>query len=358
MFLCSRLDQPGGTEHAVVRTANLFSTHGHSVTLVVMDEKHPVFFPVDPAVQLLFEDLNFGISSKGNKLTRKIAFWKHIQRLRYLLKQINAAVVIGTEYHFSIAASILNRNNQFRVYAWEHHHFHELEKNFFWNFLFRKYYPKLNAVICLNADEASLFAAMGTKTIVIPNFISQQTFTAQHPNKRILTVARLSRVKGIDLLIQIAPEVLKQHPDWQWLIVGDGPMKEALEKMISENGLEKQFKIQSPSGPDLSAIYRQSSIYVMTSRNECFPMVLLEAMSYGLPCIAFDCETGPRHIIKDQENGRLVKDGEAKQMVHVIDEIISDPSKIAGMSNQAIQSIDAFAPEIIYEKWMRLLIVE
>jgi glycosyltransferase involved in cell wall biosynthesis len=322
-----------------------------------MDEKRPVFFQVDPAVQLLFEDLNFGISSKGNKLTRKIAFWKHIQRLRYLLKQINAAVVIGTEYHFSIAATMLNRNNQFRVYAWEHHHFHELEKNFFWNFLFRKYYPKLNAVICLNTDEASLFAAMGTPTVVIPNFISQQTLMAQH-NKRILTVARLSRVKGIDRLIQIAPPVLKKHPDWRWLMVGEGPMKEALEKMISENGLEKQLEIQSPSGPDLSAIYSQSSIYVMTSRNECFPMVLLEAMSYGLPCIAFDCETGPRHIIKDKENGRLVRDGDVMQMVDVIDAIIIDPEKITNMGNQAHSSMAAFAPEVIYKKWMQLLIAE
>ncbi len=358
VFLCSRLDQPGGTEHAVVKTANLFSSQGQKVTILVLDEKLPVFFPVDPAVQLLFEDFNFGISSKGNKITRKIAFWKHLNKLRSLLKQINAGVVIGTEYHLSIAASMANRNNQYCVYAWEHHHFHELEKNRFWNFLFRKYYPKLNAVICLNADEAKLFSGLGANTVVIPNFVSPSSFNKEIRKKRILTVARLSQVKGIDRLIQIVPKVLKDHSDWQWLVVGDGPMMEALKNMISENGLGKQFEIQPPSGPDLSAIYSQSSIYVMTSRNECFPMVLLEAMSHGLPCVAFDCETGPRHIIKDNENGRLVKDGNVEEMISAINEMIDQPSLLNQMSAAACQSISDFAPGKIYQLWKQLLVAE
>ena len=85
--------------------------------------------------------------------------------------------------------------------------------------------------------------------------------------------------------------------------------------------------IQQPSSDDLSKEYGESSIYVMTSRNECFPMVLLVAMSYGVPCVAFDCETGPRHIIRNEVDGFLIDDESIEEMIKAIEVLILDIEK-------------------------------
>ena len=354
VFICSRLDLPGGTEHAVVRTASLFSEHGHKVTILVLDKSKESFFPVDPLVNLIHKELHFGITPKGNMVSRKVAFWRQTGQLKDLLTGLNPDVVIATEYHYSIVTRVATGKIACRVYSWEHHHFGELEKNRFWDYLFRKFYPGLDAVICLNPSEAKLFSSIGAKTEVIPNFINVHDREEKH-EKKIITVARLSQVKGIDRLLQVAALVLKKHPEWQWQIIGDGELKPEVEKFIEDEKLIQQLILRPPVNHDLSPVYSSSGFYVMTSRNECFPMVLLEAMSYGKPCIAFDCETGPRHIIQNGIDGILVPDGEIGLMAQAIDDLINNKEKTIMMGKAAKQNMERFSPGKIYSLWEALV---
>jgi amylovoran biosynthesis glycosyltransferase AmsD len=352
VFICSRLDLPGGTEKAVVNTANLLQSEGHVVSLLILDEPGSIFFPLTSSIAVYSANLHFGITKKGNVLTRKLAFRKHVKQLGKLLVQINADVVIATEYHFAIASRLSAAATTSKIYSWEHHHFKELDKSRFWKFLLRGTYPKLDGVICLNQDEAQLFSGIGARTFVIPNFIAPHENTSG--KNKIITVARLSHVKGIDLLLEIAPAILKKQPHWRWTIIGDGEMREAVLERVASEGLSEQLELKQPYSPDLSTDYGTSAIYVMTSRNECFPMVLLEAMSYGIVPIAFDCETGPRHIINNDFDGLLVENGSVEKMIGAIEALINDQERLSQMSDKALSSVRRFSPEKIFDLWTAL----
>ncbi|MBK8142709.1 MAG: glycosyltransferase [Chitinophagaceae bacterium] len=92
----------------------------------------------------------------------------------------------------------------------------------------------------------------------------------------------------------------------------------------------------------------------MTSRNECFPMTLLEAQSAGLPCISFDCDSGPRHIIKNEENGILVEKENTLQLAAAVSSLIMDEAKRKKMGELAFNNIQEFSPGKIYQLWKEL----
>lgn len=352
-ILCSRLDLPGGIERAIVNTANLFAQKEHLVTLVILDETKNSFYPLFPAVQVIQQALSFGITPEGNVISRKIKLLTDVLKLRKLLKDLKADLVIATEYPFAAAAILAGARKISKVVSWEHHHYYELKRNVFWNKVFRLTYPRLNAVVCLNDDEKRLFASINHQPVVIPNFIEPSS-PSLLTNKLILTVGRLTAVKGTDLLLQTAKLVLLEHPAWQWKLIGDGDMKEQVIQFIEKENLQNRLIIQPPVSHSIISEYQNASLYVMTSRNECFPMTLLEAQSVGLPCISFDCDSGPRHIIKNEENGLLVEKENSSQLAAAVSSLIVDDAKRKEMGELAINNIQQFSSNKAYQLWKQL----
>jgi glycosyltransferase involved in cell wall biosynthesis len=350
-ILCSRLDLPGGIERAVVNTANLFASNGQQVTLVVLDETNNSFYPIHAAVKVVQHPLSFGITREGNVITRKIKWLRDVLKLGQLLKSLAPQLIIATEYPFAAAAILSGARKHSKVIAWEHHHYYELKRNLFWNKMFRLTYPRLDAVVCLNEDEKKLFQTVNQYTVVIPNFIAPVAVTTEN-NKRILTVARLTAVKGIDFLLTTAKEVLTKHPDWQWKLIGDGELKKDVLDFIDKENLHGKLLLQPPVDHNVLSEYQQASLYVMTSRNECFPMTLLEAQSAGLPCIAFDCATGPGHIITN-DNGILVEKENPMQMADAISSLIQEKEKRKKMSGNAFEDVKRFSPGAVYQLWQQ-----
>lgn len=338
----------------MVNTANLFVTKGHRVTLVILDETNNSFYPIDQLVNLIQQPLSFGITPEGNVITRKLKMLGDVLKLRKLLKQINPDLIIASEYPFVVATILCGAKKISRIISWEHHHFHELKKNYFWNKACNLTYPRLNAVVCLNKDEKELFATVNTNPIVIPNFI-QAAVKAELTNKLILTVGRLTTVKGTDLLLQTAKSVLEQHPDWQWKLIGDGDMKEQVLNFIKQESLQQRLILQTPVDHSILSEYQNAAIYVMASRHECFPMTLLEAQSVGLPCIAFNCDTGPRHIINQNENGILVEKENTANLTEAISSLITNEAARKKMGEKAFSTIQRFSPEKIYDLWKQLI---
>ncbi len=347
--MCSRLDLPGGIERAIVNTSRLFTEKGHKVTLLVSDETADSFYPLHPDVNIEQHPLSFGITKEGNVITRKIRLLSDVLKLRKILRRLKPGLLIATEYPFAVTAVLSGARRYGKVVAWEHHHYYELGRSAFWNRLFKLAYPKLHAVVCLNSDEQQLFRQVNNNPVVIPNFILpvEQTGTR---TKQILTIARLTPVKGIEYLLNAAKEILPYHPGWTWKLIGDGELKEEVERFITEEGLTGLLLLQPPKDHQVMTEYQQSSLYVMTSVNECFPMTLLEAQAAGLPCIAFDCETGPRHII-NHENGVLVTIGNTDMLRFIIRYMLYWDSKRNTLSEGALANIQRFSPEAIYRQW-------
>lgn len=305
---------------------------------------------------MILQPLSFGITKDGNIITRKIRMLSDVLKLRKTLSQIQAGLVIATEYPFAAAAILSGARKKSRVAAWEHHHFHELKKSAFWNRIFFYTYPRLDAVVCLNPDEKKIYERINASVFVIPNFIlNKDNHPSDLSSKKILTVARLSPVKGIDLLPAIAEIVSKKFPDWRWKLIGSGELEEELRDQVKKHGAEDFLDIVKPVDHLIMDEYEQASLFVLLSRNECFPMTLLEAQVAGLPCVAFDCETGPRHIIRNGENGILVPPGDIIAMVSAICYLMEDEKKRREFGESALENAKKYTPAAVYYAWSELL---
>jgi glycosyltransferase involved in cell wall biosynthesis len=207
-------------------------------------------------------------------------------------------------------------------------------------------------VVCLNSQEEKLFAAAGCTARVIPNFILRGA-KATLEAKNLLTIGWLNQMKGTDLIPAVAEQVFEKFPDWHWTIIGRGEEKEKTEKAL-QNSVGSNVSIVEPASPNLTAVYQNASCYVMTSKVECFPMVLLEAMSYGIPCIAFNCPTGPSAIIRHNEDGFLIQQNKTKSMAECIMKLIANTELRRRFGNQAYENISRFSPDAVYALWQKL----
>jgi glycosyltransferase involved in cell wall biosynthesis len=356
-ILCSRLDLPGGTERAIVNLANLFSSAGNKVSILILDETDKLFFPLNNSVSIYNDNLNFGITNKGNKLTRKMGFFNHLRILKRKLNELSPDAVIATEYPFTIAARTVIKNKGIKLFSWEHHHFYWIKRNKFWNLLHKKIYPAINAVVTLNKTEQKLFLDYGCHAVVIPNFVEHQPRADLNFNF-LLTVGWLNHRKGVDLISSIAEKIFEKYPNWKWTVIGSSTEEIDLKKLVREKNLSDKIRIIEPVSPDIGEAYQQTSIYVMTSRFECFPMVLLEAMSFGVPCVSFNCPTGPADIIENGIDGILVENENAEAMANAIIGLMGDEEKRKRMSSNAYENVKRFSPEIVYQQWERLFNAE
>ncbi|WP_264565176.1 glycosyltransferase family 4 protein [Flavobacterium sp. N3904] len=188
--------------------------------------------------------------------------------------------------------------------------------------------------------------------LVIPNPSGiQSEKVSDLKSKRVIAVARNSYEKGLDRLLVIWQKVVAKHPDWILDIYGDSVTD--LRSLVLELGMEFNVNLNEPV-KNISEKYLSSSLYVMTSRSEGFPMVLLEAMASGLPCVAYDCPAGPRAIIKEEENGFLIEDGNADSFVQKLKLLIEDENLRMQMGKKAKESVKKYDLGSIMQQWKSL----
>lgn len=157
-----------------------------------------------------------------------------------------------------------------------------------------------------------------------------------------------------DMLLEAWKLTHERHPDWRLTIVGGGEEKEQRERQIVALGLESSVELLPPT-PQIIQEYFDSSIYVLSSRYEGFGMVLLEAMSCGLPTIAFDCKCGPKDIITDKKDGLLVETGNLVKLADAICRLIENPDLCLRMGKEAAETIrEKFNPNKIMTQWDQL----
>lgn len=356
VILCSYLKVPGGYEKMMVSLANLFAEKGHKVSLLILDDSPESFYPLHHNVQLRHAELYFGIGKKGTMLGRKINWVKDIYKLGRILRELNPSNIICSEYHFAISAVLAGAKKYSQVVSWEHHHYGVLKMNGFWKKLFETIYPKLDAVVCLNEDERKFYLNYNQRALVIPNFIDKDSslLPVKKDKNLILSVTRFNHIKGIDLLMQTAAMVLKKHPALKWKVIGYGEQYDALIKFVENQKLQARLLVEEASAPDITASYQEASLFVLTSRNECFPMTLLEAQNAGLPCISFDCDTGPRHIIKQGETGLLIEKENCENMAASIIQLMNEPARKENMSKNALAESINYTGNAIYPWWKAL----
>lgn len=179
-----------------------------------------------------------------------------------------------------------------------------------------------------------------------------------HPEvKKLLTIARIDYQKGLEYMVEVAKRVLVKHPDWTWDVWGSGDdasYERKIERLIHENGLDGRLRFKGPSSCAYD-LYDQYGVFILTSRYEGFPMVLLEAKAKKIPCVSFDIHSGPSDIIRDGVDGYLVKPFDVEQMAEKIDELIEDESLRRQFSEAAYGNLNQFREETIVPQWICLI---
>lgn len=191
---------------------------------------------------------------------------------------------------------------------------------------------------------------------VIPNAaISPGNVHSDVSHKRIIAVGRLDYQKGFDRLIK-AWKLVQQtnkYKDWRLDIFGQGEWQEKLQGMIDEYGLQESVHLNGPTA-NISAEYAGSSMLVMSSNYEDFPMVMIEAMACGLPVISFDYKCGPRDIISDGINGLLVSNGDIEGLAHAMTELMIDDAYRMSLSSNAKKVVNTYSEEAVMTQWTTL----
>ena len=190
--------------------------------------------------------------------------------------------------------------------------------------------------------------------IYIPNSIEElpNSFSKLNTNN-IISVGRLESVKGYVDLIDIMNIVLKKNHNIILNIAGDGSQYELLKNKVNDLGLQNNIKLLGyKNSNELSKLYNESSVYVMTSFSESFGIVLLEAQSHKLPCTAFDSAAGAKELIHNDIDGYLIKNRDKEEMANKIIDLINDKDKRVELGENALDNSKKYLSNNIKQKWV------
>lgn len=210
----------------------------------------------------------------------------------------------------------------------------------------------LDKFVVLTQEDAKRWSELSNK-VVIPNSIQEYHGPyATLDSTSAIAVGRYTWQKGFDLLIKAWGAVAQKHPEWTLNIYGSGD-KKAYQLMIEEMGLKKQILCHEAT-PNIYEKYTSSAFLVFSSRFEGFGLVLVEAMSVGLPAISFACPCGPSDIITNGIDGYLIEKGDIQKLADAICKLIDDNKTRKKMGNNAIIKAKNYYPDIVMRQWILL----
>ena len=163
----------------------------------------------------------------------------------------------------------------------------------------------------------------------------------------------LYRRKGFDRLLEAWARLAPDHPDWRLRIFGDGPDRAELDGLIDQLGVRGLSSLCGYS-PRLLQELEGASVFAMTSRREGFPMVILEAMSLGMPVVAYDFRTGPSDIITDGQDGFLVPEGRTRLLSETLGALMRDADRRRRFGEAALKTVERYRIDVIGARWNAL----
>lgn len=375
-FLCNNMKSTNGVERVLSQRLSLLAESGmYEVYLITYNQYGaPFSFPISDKVHYIdlatryIERCSYhGLFQYFDRYVSRKIF---IRLFHHCVERINPDVVTCVDMHLADLEAVLSLKN-YVVKVVECHcglsaYFEDLEK------IENKYkrnrertlkhkliraIGKFDRIVVMTEDEREMWH-LGDKVVFIPNMLVSypEDFSGcTIAHNRVISVGRYAYQKGYDMLMQAWKIVEEKHSDWSLHIYGshDGDMGvfDYLKDSIDKDEIHNVYLY--PATNDIYSKYYESDIFVMSSRFESFGLVLIEAMSCGLPIVSFDCDFGPRSIVVDGETGILVPPSNVNKLAQSICYMIEHTDARLKMGSNARASVSNFRQDRIISIWQQ-----
>ncbi|MHA4736808.1 glycosyltransferase family 4 protein [Dyadobacter sp. MSC1_007] len=353
VFLIYNISLVGGTERVASVIINELAKRDYNVHVLSLNgDPNNIFFPLEPNVRVTSMHLD------DRKGIEKAVYSQ--RKIRQLVNRNNIDTFVTVESNMAIHSVPPLAFTGVRHVVWEHFNFNvslgiasrSLARQLSLSFADR--------IVTLTARDMQFWKQgawyHNAQLTHIPNpmFLEERDVN-EKPSKTVISVGRHTYQKGFDLLVDAwagLPAVLRK--EWKLLIIGDGEDKPALEDKIAELGIGDSVELVAATQA-VFEYFEKASIYCLSSRFEGLPMVLLEALAFHLPIVAFDCDTGPDELIEDGKNGILVEAGNVNKLKQSLATLMEDNGLRERMKNHKSQRLPLLELDTVMEQWCRIL---
>ena len=364
----------GGAERVIIEKANYLANAGHQLLLVSYEQgQHPLPYELHPSVGYRDLDCRFFTLSSYSLLLHIYHFFrlrrKFRKSLHIAIEDFKPDVIVLASDWQTLMVTVLQSVNPIPVIAEFHNTYAYIMRkvgssdNWLRKGLTKFYYRqtinnlrKCSKLVVLTEIDAENWRRHFDNVCVIPNPVTKYPEEIDNIPKdfgRIIFVGRFNHEKRIDRLITAFSMFADRYPNWHVDIFGDGNEKQNLLNLIKQVKLENRVIIHEPTKAIYDE-YKRSEMLVLCSEHEASPLVLVEAMACGVPCVSLDCPTGPRAIIKDGETGLLAKDGDVNDLALKIEWLIIHDEERKEMGLRAHEAAKIYKPACVMKEWEQL----
>ena len=359
----------GGIENAIATLANLLvknyeveiiSTYKlYSEPVFKIDENVKITYlmehikPNKKEIDYYKKNKNYSMLIKESIKSLKVLYLKRKLMIK-AIKNLDTDVVITTRTLHNKWVSKYGSDNYKKI-AWEHNHHNNDEK--YINALIKSC-KNINYLVLVSKELKEFYKSyLGDKAIYIPNCLdSMPKKTSKLDSKNLIAVGRLSKEKGFDDLLRLFKKLTFKHPDWKLNVVGDGLERNNLLTLSKELKLGDKVVFHGYQNKEnINNLLSDSAIYVMTSHTESFGLVLIEAMSFGVPCISYSSAQGANEIIEDGVNGYIIKNRDEEEMINKISMLISDEKLRKKLGKNAKEKSKEYDGNVVLECWNKVI---
>lgn len=364
----------GGAERVITDKANYLAKAGYQLMLVSYEQgAHPIPYELHPSVQYRDLDCRFFTLSKYSapmhiyhyyRLKRKFKHNLHVVALDF-----NPDVVVLASDWQTLMGAVIDSVSPIPVIAEFHNTYDYVmrkvgtSEGWLKTKLTQQYYRqtikdlgKSAQLVVLTESDARGWRQHFKNVTVIPNPVTLYPDVIDDVPKdpgRIIFVGRFNHEKRIDRLITAFSMIADKYPEWHVDIFGEGNEKDNLIRQIADLKLESRVIIHEPT-KSIYDEYKRSEMLVLCSEHEAWSLVLVEAMSCGIPCVSMDCPSGPREIITNKKTGFLTKNGDVVDLSTKIEWLILHDKERKEMGCNARISAESYKLSSVMKKWIDL----
>jgi len=351
-FIISSLSG-GGAERVLALMANsLAKNPKNKISVITLFESNNGY-KLEPAInKVKLKRINFFPSHTLNSIINLSRYYK--------TKSNRPDIIVSFITLTNFIAIIVAKMYSIKIIAQEHNSYLRYMKGrkHISNFTKKYIYKKADVITVLTSFDVDFYEYFGANVYVMPNPCSFKPIADNSHNRKktILAVGQLDRYnhKGLDNLIKLMVPIFQDFPDWQLKIAGSGNIGLKLLTELAEEHNILQKIVFTGFINNVSEVMHQSSIFILPSRYEGLPMVLLEAMSQGMACISYNCKTGPSDIIENNVNGLLIEDQNISEMQNGLRKLIIDKELRNRLSSKGITSLSKYDIRSVTQRYENL----